>query len=94
MQGKKCQRNYDAMIYALSAYPVIPINEYTVEYEGGIFFNHLFAGLGMLSDHCDDQSYHGRNIMVTNDCNQGKCKGAFRKCDGCRYLSGNDDCVS
>ena len=59
------------MTQFLSRYSVKLLEEYMKDHSQGACFSNMFAGIGLLSDHCLDYSHHGR-IDVPMECNYGR----------------------
>lgn len=51
--------------------PVLDIASFGAKHDEVVCLDKLVAGLGMLSDHCFDETIHGRN-NISEGCNEGK----------------------
>eukprot|EP00035_Acanthoeca_spectabilis_P038822 m.56514 g.56514 ORF g.56514 m.56514 type:complete len:530 (+) comp9306_c0_seq1:294-1883(+) len=87
-QGKKCDLNYEMLTPLMSTNPVDKLREYSTsllkkhvpadKQAGAVLqFRVAVSGFGMLADHCDDPTTHGRRIgsdtqPVHHNCNRGR----------------------
>ena len=87
VQWEKCLQRYAELTLLLSDRPVREFEAYVAEVaaaRGGgggggdvLCFDELVAGFGMLADHCDDATTHGR-FLVRDLCNRGRAPQLFR----------------
>jgi len=78
-QGEICANNYRTLTPLLFNNPVLPLDDaFKEKYKHGIRINQLFAGIGMLSEHCYDKTGHGRYTDKRGNCMYGRSHQMWR----------------